>query len=135
MSHSRWSEGAGGATLAFGEHTAYGNSTYREISGPTGHLARCEDFEGHSMRALWRVDYDGITRYWIYSYETPIAYWQPAAAGDTDDVPTLAVNEYRYSNYTTRQQSLAEAWTASSSNKDNICIVVYADHEALVRSV
>lgn len=77
------------------------------------------------MRALWHVDYDGITRYWIYSYETPIAYWQP-------DNSTLAVNEYTYSNITTRQQGLAEAWTARTADPT---VVTYEDHEALVRSV
>lgn len=68
-------------------------ASYRDIGGLHGLAARKEPFEGNTMSASWSNG--GL--YWVYSYSTPIAVYDP-----TDD--TVYVNTWNYSVTTARHK-------------------------------
>ena len=45
------------------------SASYRKITGPKGHLALLEPFQGKSMHAQWE---ENGSRYVVYSYSSPI---------------------------------------------------------------
>lgn len=63
-----------------------GKHSYHDISGFDGLAARREAFEGNTMSASW----SNGGMYWVYSYSTPIAVFDP-----TDR--TIYVNTWNYS--------------------------------------
>lgn len=77
------------------------SSSYRQIGGPNGHLARLEGFRGHSLSA--RMGSDGVYR--VVSYDTEIA------RVDTRTAPfEKRIRDRYYSPTTTRGQNLCRAW-------------------------
>lgn len=82
-------------------------TTYREITGPTGYIARRVPFKGNSMRA--RIDGDF---YFVYSYSTCIASvrisWTKADGECAYGGPIVSSD--RYSVTTSRHQNICRAW-------------------------
>lgn len=105
MGHSSWTKQ--GPTKAFGGHAPFGRTKRRAITGPTGHLARLEPFEGFSMRAEW-LPGRSHQRYIVYSYSTVIAIYVPNAAATATGA--LYLNGYHYSSKTSEHQCNAAAW-------------------------
>ena len=74
-------------------------SSYREIGGPTGHLANLRQFTGNTMRGTWNCD----SVYVVFSYSTEIARVSPEM--EAPEVP-----ERKYSSTTSKQQNLCRTW-------------------------
>lgn len=98
-----------------GGHKAFGSATYRQISGPNGHLAKREPFEGHSMRAEWEChstegEYPSAhDAYVVYSYDQVIAIYDPQCWGPSGLVID-PYNLYGHSQATSRHINITGAW-------------------------
>jgi hypothetical protein len=133
MGHSVWKEW--GPTKAFGEHDAYGRATYSDITGPGGHLAHLEPFEGNSMRATMELVQSvyvhdmGLLplppeewrwKYTVYSYSEPIARVELPSEGDKangrDLYRTYWLNHRKYSPITSKHQGYTRIWLGHATH-------------------
>lgn len=131
MTHSRWTT-HGGPTLAHGEHSPFGRTKRSAITGPTGHLARLEAFDGHSMRAEWvnlRNTIPSSDKYYVYSYSTVIAvYTRLPGTGNG----ALYLNEYRYSSKTAEHQHMVEAWINYPQTDTHPVVICHDEDDLLI---
>ena len=89
----------------------YGSSTYMDISGPEGYLARVATFKGRSMRGQWeRSALDGRDLYVICSYDTAIAFYDPQTEERT-------FSQGSYGAITSFDQALCRAWLKGHNAK------------------
>lgn len=122
------------------------NATLAMIGGPTGHLARLEDFVGSSIRGVRSPEYvetlgdlpqsaiHDLTRdmhrsgddervvYVVYSYKTPIA-WVLGKVNEHgqltrggDDRSVVVIPDVFYSKSTTKHQDMCRAWLGAQRN-------------------
>jgi hypothetical protein len=81
---------------------SYGRSTYADITGPTGYLARAATFKGHSMVGTW-CEYKGQWYYLVLSFDALIAIYNPKTG-------KRVISNAKYGRATTYHQKLCRAW-------------------------
>ena len=84
------------------------------VDGPEGHLANLREFTGHSIRGVWVLQSSGYTAYVVYSYATPIAYYQPPKNQSIDPAKDLYedfwIDYDSYGHITRTHQGMVLAW-------------------------